>query len=174
MKSRETPAKRIKRTKAIREKLRVALGWNELAHYCPPETIHDCKQIIRSCVSPGSWLEDGLPVAKPDARKIKEMAGLGYAFLLLISDRDYKFFSRLAGVLQYDREAEEPHKLYLHILMFCVRNGECGSKQKPCDRRDLLANLRKLGHRGLEDDRGKSSRRLRDACQLIGIVLTRG
>ena len=89
-----------------------------------------------------------------------------------ITERNHKFFARMAATLQFNRNPEE-HKLYSNILGFCAIN-ECGTKESPCERWDLLDHLKKSDHKFDQATPTTFPRGLYDVCKELGVYLTPG
>ena len=150
---------------------------HDLAYHWPPETVAEVKWIISHCLSPERFAQ-GMPIANPDARRIQELAGLGYLFLSLIVERDHPFFARLAGTLR--QGPKQPKKTRdikkWAILLFCEINN-CGTRAHPCDPLKLLAFLAEKGtitELGLHysvDRKNQIPRGLRADCKAAKVTL---
>jgi hypothetical protein len=101
---------------------------------------------------------------------LEEFAELGFLAATAIMDGNYKFFSRLAVMVQFNKRPVT-HKLYADILDVCKCSCS-GSAKRPCDSKLLHAQLVKRGHQFNSDHANQIPRTLRAVCKKLGVILS--
>ncbi len=163
---RNSLAKRIRGKRDIWDKFIVARGMPLHNDYAVPKTVLDTFAFVQHV---RSWKRFD------KAGKLgQQLMGIGTFIGSLVLDRDYRFFARLANILQCDRKPTNYSKLYLETLWFCVHEN-AGTRQRPCDPRRLLEHLSRHGFRfPAVTQNGAVPTQLRRLCNKLGVVLVRG